>query len=314
MANAFGNSTSSMHSNPMGSQLEILSVVLLEKHKHLVNQIRHRAHELGIELGWHYDLDLAWIASQIEDPTGMRILDAGGGTGALQWWLADHGAEIVSVDRLDRSDLSGRYRLSYRVDGLRPGDLDPAWRVVWRRLRQPYKSVGYRLGGALRAGLTGIFGPFVPKAAGRVILYRHSLETMPELEDESFDAVVSVSALEHNDPSVLPLVVDELMRLLRPGGMLLATLAAARDQDWYHEPSKGWCLTEATLLSAFGMPPDATTNFSEYDSLFAGIRECDVLRERLAPVFFESGESGMPWGIWDPQYQPVGVRKRKPDA
>jgi ubiquinone/menaquinone biosynthesis C-methylase UbiE len=294
-----------------GDRLELLSVDLLEQHSDLVESIRGRANDFGIQLGWHYDLDLAWIASQIEDPTGMRILDAGGGTGVLQWWLADHGAEIVSVDRHDRSDLSGRYRLRYRVDGLRPSDLDPAWRVVWRRLRQGDKSVGYRLGGALRAGLTGIFGPFVPKAAGRITLYKHSLETMPELEDESFDAVVSVSALEHNDPLLIPLVVDELMRVLRPGGTLLATLSAARDDDWYHEPSQGWCLTETTLRSAFSMPPDTTTNFSKYDSLFAKLRNSQVLRERLAPMFFDSGDSGMPWGVWDPQYQSVGIRRHK---
>ena len=294
-----------------GDRLELLSVDLLEQYSDLVESIRDQANELGIRLGWHYDLDLAWIVSQLEDPSGMRLLDAGGGTGVLQWWLADHGAEIVSVDRLDRSDLSGRFRLRYRVDGLRPEDLDPAWRVVWRRLRQLDKTVGHRIAGTLRAGLTAIIGSFVPKAAGHVTLYRHNLESMPELEDESFDAVVSVSALEHNDPSELPLVVDELMRVLRPSGTLLATLSSERDTDWYHEPSQGWCLTETTLRNAFRMPPDTTTNFSEYDSVFAELRASHVLRDRLAPMYFESGESGMPWGVWDPQYQPVGIRRHK---
>ena len=81
--------------------------------------------------------------------------------------------------------------------------------------------------------------------------------------------MVSVSSQEHNDPSVLPRVVNKLMRVLRPGGTLLATLSAARDDDWYHEPSQWWCLTEATLLSAFSMSPDGAVNFSEYDSNFA---------------------------------------------
>ena len=218
-------------------------------------------------------------------------------------------SEARSTQRL--GVVKGALLFRYRVDGLRPGDLDSAWQVVWRRLRQADESIGYRLRGALRAGLTGIFGPFVPKAAGRGTFYRHNLETMSELEDESFDAVVSVSALEHNDPSVLPQVVQELMRILRPGGVLLATLAATRDQDWYHEPSQGWCLTEATLRSAFGMPPDSLTNFSEYDSLFAVLRDAEALRERLAPLFFESGESGMPWGVWDPKYHPIGIRRHK---
>ncbi|MFV2043572.1 MAG: class I SAM-dependent methyltransferase [Anaerolineales bacterium] len=300
-----------MNTRAPASLIELLRVDLLDEFPDLIDPIRHRASELGIQLGWHYDLDLAWIVSQIEDPTGMRILDAGGGTGVLQWWLADHGADIVSVDRLDRADLSGRFRLSYRVSGLRPGDLDPAWKVALRRIGQQDQPTRNRLAWALRACSAGIVGPFIPKSAGHVTLYHHDLESMPELEDDSFDAVVSVSSLEHNDLSVLPHIVEELMRVLRPNGMLLATLSASRNDDWYHEPSKGWCLTEATLRTAFSMPVDTITNFSEYDSILGDLRESRVLRHRLAPMYFESGESGMPWGVWDPQYQPVGVCRQK---
>ena len=27
----------------------------------------------------------------------------------------------------------------------------------------------------------------------------------------------------------------------------------------------------------------------------------------LADFYFRSGDNGMPWGNWDPQYMPVGV-------
>ena len=300
-----------MNSDMPANRIEILSVDLLERYSDLVDTFRRRASGLGIQLGWHYDLDLAWIVSQLEDPTGMRILDAGGGTGVLQWWLADHGADVVSADRLDRSDLSGRFRLSYRVSGLRQEDLAPSWRVAWGRLVLHEASIGDRIAGAAKASLTGILRPFVPKSAGHVTIYQHDLASMPDLRNGSFDAVVSVSALEHNEPSELPSVVDELMRVLRPGGVLLATLSAARNEDWYHEPSKGWCLTETTLRSAFRMPADSTTNFAEYESIFNDLRESKDLREQLAPLYFDSGESGMPWGVWDPQYQPVGVRHQK---
>ena len=300
-----------MNTEIPANRIEILSVDLLDEFSDLVDAIRRRASRLGIQLGWHYSLDLAWIASQFEDPAGMRILDAGGGTGVLQWWLADHGADVVSVDRLDRSDLSGRYRLSYRVSGLRPEDLDPSWRVSWRRLVLREASIRDRLSGATRASLAGVFRPFVPKSPGQVSIYQHDLASMPDLEDESFDAVVSISALEHNDPAELPSVVDELMRVLRPSGTLLATLSASRDDDWYHEPSKGWCLTESTLRNDFRMPADTSTNFHEYDLFFSELRKSQVLQEQLAPMYFESGESGMPWGVWDPQYQPVGLRRKK---
>jgi len=38
---------------------------------------------------------------------------------------------------------------------------------------------------------------------------------------------------------------------------------------------------------------------------------CQELRDHLAEFYFLSGDNGMPWGKWDPQYQPVGVCKVK---
>jgi hypothetical protein len=35
------------------------------------------------------------------------------------------------------------------------------------------------------------------------------------------------------------------------------------------------------------------------------------LRDNLASFYGRSGENGMPWGVWDPRYQPVGVCKVK---
>ena len=120
--------------------LEILSVDLLEEQPQIIESFRDRARALGIQLGWHYDLDLAWLGNQLKDPSGMQILEAGAGTGVLQWWLADRGAEVVSVDRLDRADLSGRFRMAYQIDGVRSEDFLPTWKVVRRRLSFPLPS------------------------------------------------------------------------------------------------------------------------------------------------------------------------------
>ena len=134
---------------------------------------------------------------------------------------------------------------------------------------------------------------------------------MPEIVSDSVDAVVSISALEHNPPEELKACVSELMRVLKPGGRLVATLAAARDKDWYHEPSKGWCYTEATLRDIFGLQPDCPSNYDRYDELVLDLRNCVELRDSLADFYFRSGNNGMPWGIWDPKYQPVGVLRVK---
>ena len=292
-------------------RLEILSVDLLKDEAELVDSFRERARGLGIQLGWHYDLDLAWIGSQLGDPSGLKVLDAGAGTGVLQWWLADKGADVVSADRLYRADLSGRFRLAYRVDGLRQDDLLPTRKLISYRISQADQSVGFRLKGGLRATATTVLEPFRYKSPGHVTLYRQALDNLADIIDESFDVVVSVSALEHNNLENLPKVVAELLRVLKQDGLLLVTLPAARDEDWYHEPSRGWCLTEDSLRSFFALSPDIESNFSEYDSLFHKIQESSTLRRRLAPMFYQSGDNGMPWGIWDPQYQPLGVRKRK---
>jgi SAM-dependent methyltransferase len=73
-----------------------------------------------------------------------------------------------------------------------------------------------------------------------VLVYNQDLLNLVDIADNSLDAVVSVSALEHNTPEGLKAVVQELMRVLKPGGVLLATLTAGKDQDWWHEASSGW--------------------------------------------------------------------------
>jgi ubiquinone/menaquinone biosynthesis C-methylase UbiE len=144
-----------------------------------------------------------------------------------------------------------------------------------------------------------------------VILYNQDLKALTDVLDNSLDAVVAVSALEHNAPGDLPGVVAELMRVLKPGGLLLATLCTGRDQDWFHEPSAGWCYTDASLRRLFDLLEDTTYNYADYDKLFEALCNCAELRDNLASFYARSGENGMPWGKWEPQYQPVGVCKIK---
>ena len=86
---------------------------------------------------------------------------------------------------------------------------------------------------------------------------------------------------------------------------------AAKSKDWFHKPSRGWCYTEATLRKIFDLPSHSRSNYDKYDELFEELRNCDELRDNLADFYFQSGNNGMPWGGWDPKYQPVGVVKTK---
>ena len=99
--------------------------------------------------------------------------------------------------------------------------------------------------------------------------------------------------------------------MLRPGGRLIATLGAAKHQDWFHEPSKGWCYTEATLRDIFDLSDDCPSNYEHYDDLFESLRDCAESRDNLADFYSKSGNNGMPRRTWDPKYQPVGVVKVK---
>jgi ubiquinone/menaquinone biosynthesis C-methylase UbiE len=290
--------------------IQILPVDLLDQNRSTVEWLKKLASTLGIGLGWHYLLDLSWILAQLGDVQGKHILDAGAGLGLMQWALAERGAEVTSVDRASRAELSLRFRAAYQLEGKRPEDLAPATLVLKRNVDQ---SPG--LGRKVRAGLRGLAGLVkiaLPKSTpGKVIVYNTELRHLALIPDNSMDAVVAVSALEHNPPKDLAEVVKELMRVLKPGGKLLATLGAARYEDWFHQPSHGWCYTRQTLAQLFRLSMDTASNYDHYDEILATLKNCSELRDNLAPFYFQSGDNGMPWGVWEPLYSPVGVCKVK---
>jgi len=288
-------------------KIEILPVSLLDTHRDLVTELKALAQSLGLEFGWHYLLDLVWIIDQLGGVEDRLILDAGAGTGVLQWYLAEHRARVLSVDRGSRVNLPLRFRRRFRVTGLHPGDLNPTSRMFIENFQQQ-GSLGYKLKSQLR-DLTALASS--ERADGSVTIYHADLKHLDSIPDNSIDAVVAVSALEHNSPEDLGLVVEELLRVLKPGAPLLATLGASLENDWFHEPSSGWCYTESSLKKYFQLPDNVPSNYEKYDQLFAELRDCAELRDNLAKFYFRSGDNGMPWGKWDPQYQSVGVCKIK---
>jgi SAM-dependent methyltransferase len=280
-------------------RLILLSVDLLRERPDLASRFQRLSRTTLVALGWHYLLDLIWIACELGSPAGKKVMDAGAGLGVLQWYLAEEGADVLSVDRSDRSRMPESLRARFRVAGFAPGDL-AAPCSIWKHGRLiPREVVGRFVG--LRTRPT----------EGRVTILRGDLGMLNGVTDRSLDAVVSVSALEHNDPERLPAVVDELLRVLRPGGRLLATLPAARDRDWYHVPSAGWCYSEGTLRQAFRLAPAAVSNWTEFDRVFEALCRSRELRSGLSWRYRLSGRNGMPWGRWDPRYHPVGIYKVK---
>ncbi len=291
----------------MKEKIEILPTTLLVDEKRNIDELKLLADTLRIEFGWHYHLDISWILSQLPPVGSMRILDAGAGTGILQWYLAENGAEVLSVDRSSRQYLPTRFRYRFRAQGLHDNDLAPALISLRARTKQAKSSSS-----AIKVMLSEIRGLLsLHRSAGRVVVYKQDLSSLHDIPDDSLDAVVAVSALEHNAPDHLPSIVGELLRVLKPGGMLVATLCAAKENDWYHEPSQGWCYTADSLRKQFSLSESTPDNYDRYDELFDALQNCTELKENLAAFYADSGDNGMPWGIWDPQYQPVGIYKIK---
>jgi ubiquinone/menaquinone biosynthesis C-methylase UbiE len=298
---------------PASQKIEILSVDLLEQNRPVVEELKKLARSLRLEFGWHYLLDLSWTIQNLGLIQGKKIMDAGAGTGILQWYLAEAGAEVYSVDRLSRATLPPRFRRQFRVQGLREADLSSLQQSFLQVFSRSASGPFYRRWAARLAALARESGGYLSSSqiSGKVFIYNQDLTNLAEIKDDSLDAIVAISSLEHNTPEGLEQVVDELTRILKPGGVILATLTAGRDQDWWHSTSSGWCYTDTSLRRLFKLPPEAPSNYAQYDELFARLKDCAELRDNLARFYYQSADKGMPKGVWNPEYQPVGVCKIK---
>ena len=305
------NQTSPSSANISGridsDSIDILSVELLEKHRQRSDELKALARSLGLDFGWHYLLDITWILDSLGTINGKTILDAGAGTGIIQWYLAQQGATVISVDRVSRADLPLKFRRRFNVRGMRDEDLIPTGMLLSQTVLSK-KPVKNKLS-SLRRDLAGLTKH---PSSGQVIIYNQDIANLVDIESDSIDAVVAVSALEHNSLDNLEQVFAEIMRILKPGAPLIATLVTAGHEDRWHEPSSGWCLSEASLKRIFRINGDVSSNFTRYEELFSMLVNCNELKNNLASFYFKSGNNGMPWGEWSPKYQPVGIYKVKP--
>lgn len=320
-------------------RIELLSLDLFQTHREEIQTVEAFQRYFDAALGWHYFLDLAWVVREVRTfPRGAVLLDAGAGCGILQLILAELGYNVISADFMGRG-FPAKYVERYQavthplnsqrnsVQNSYTRHLKAVYSGQWSRLLSSFLELfrsRERFGDCLEciekhrfAPATGAPAPLLEGDAaascGTIFLYKCDLKDMALLPDALVDGVVSVSALEHNDHEGFENCMSELLRVTKPSGKFLVTVSAAQSEDWFHNPSKGWCYSEATLKRLFRLPQDVPSNFSRKDEFFAKLREQgNELHQRLAPVYFESGQNGMPWGVWDPLYQPVGIVKVKP--
>lgn len=298
--------------------IEIIGPDLLARRPDFVEEVYRMQTILGLSIGWHYVLDISWILDKLTNcdlTHRATVLDAGAGTGLLQFLLAERGYDVISVDFSNRrkprilshvysiEDVGGR---SFSEDYV--GYLDERRRerssllhVAASKFRRPPQS----LCKLIHMWLRKIAGNRRP---GHITFYRADIREMP-FPDNHVDAVVSMSAIEHMERTSIYRVPLEFERVIKPGGTIICTTSAARDKDWFHEPSRGWCFSEQTLRTMFDIDKDITSNWNQYARILDRIRHCSELQNRLSPLYRRSGNNGMPWGIWDPKYLPVGIMK-----
>ena len=322
----------------LAEKIELLSLDLFETLHDEINIIEKFQKFFDASMGWHYYLDLAWIIKEIRAlPKGALLLDAGAGSGLLQFILSELGYNIISADFIDRS-FSSKFMERY---GRVIHYLNNQKQFFNNRYTRHLNSVYHCPKVSKISKLLNIFKSkekiedaidlinktrFKPQEntpaqllkgdadgkCGRIFLYKCDLKNMPLLPDGFVDGVVSVSSLEHNDHEDFEMCMREMLRVTKSHGKLFITVSASQSEDWFHEPSKGWCYSEAVIKRLFGLREDVKSNFLQKNLIFTAIKkEGNKLHERLDPFYYQSGDNGMPWGKWDPQYQPVGILKIK---
>jgi SAM-dependent methyltransferase len=270
---------------------------MLSRRQDLKQEVLDAVKRFDVNIGWHYILDFVWLLEEVETlPPGSTILDAGAGHGLMQMLLAARGHKVLSIDYSPRIPFdSYRKEASIRVLA-RPG-FDTAYldRVRARGMDAAESDEPLAL---------------LAEDGVDIVYWRADISDLSPLPDACVDAVVSVSALEHNSKEKLLTCRNELERVLRPGGTMHVTVCGSDGDEWYHEPSKGWCYSEKSLVEYFELR-GPESNYGDAAAAFAELKQGDGLKEHLSKSYFLSGDNGMPWGKWNPEYLAVGVRKNK---
>jgi ubiquinone/menaquinone biosynthesis C-methylase UbiE len=273
------------------------------------------------QLGWHYITDIVWIYSQVKDwPRSYRILDAGGGYGAVQFLLAEMGFSVVNID-LSLTKPSKVYRDRYKITHEDLESFSPTSYVdllngktrnnerikklikssffyhIWQQKKRS-QYVKSHEEWRYSVGMANF-------PIGNIEWKTGNLCYLPEISSESFDAIISLSSLEHIPYEVLDQAVSEIFRVLKPEAKWAVTTSGTQhSKTWWHEPSQGNCFSTHDLERLFLANK---VNDQSPEEVLDKYQQCAYLKNNLADFYKKSGNYGMPWGVWRPTYIPVGL-------
>ncbi len=280
------------------------------------------------EIGWHYITDITWLYSKIKQwPRHYKILDVGGGSGPLQFLLAELGFNITNIDLVmpkPSPEYTRRYHSTFEIfQSLITTDYanhisvpktkekasDPSFvksiKTCWERtlFRKIIRSIpsGYDKKHDEWRKSEGLSGTPV----GSIRHIRGNICSVPEIASGTFDAVVSLSAIEHIPKEALISAIKEIHRILKLNARwAITTSGTEKNETWFHEPSQGLCLAVPDVERYFDARPDGDQHPLD---IMVKYQLSQYLKNNLADFYKESGRFGMPWGIWDPKYIPIGI-------
>jgi len=313
-------------------KIELLAISLLDEEIKL-REIDYWLKVLNWNNGWHYDLDIVWLLKHIEQirlPEGATILDAGAGLGVTQFILASRGYNIISLDFGERKipkyaegifhiecinrelgDYTHEY-MEFMTFGQRSANQVsiPIASKIRSYIKQPSKII-HRVNSSVKRRYNPRYLHELKcdhSDYGKVTFLRGTFNDIP-VEDNMADLLVSVSAFEHNTFEDMPDSVEEFNRVIKPGSHMMVTTSAAKEKDWYHEPSKGWNFTQETLSKWFGI----TNNISfDYDLILMCIKSSTKLQKRIGPYYRYNSKGALPYAkLEDAKYCPVGIIRGK---
>tara|TARA_B110000008_G_C16955074_1_gene557856 strand:+ start:192 stop:1157 length:966 start_codon:yes stop_codon:yes gene_type:complete len=284
-------------------------------------------HAMNRPQGWHYDLDFLWILKSLKDKNigkNATILDAGGGLGPFQYILSARGYNVVSLDFSRREppiEAKGLFNITvdekdFNYDHdyqdfislqdnvlLKDKVIKALKEFNWLSLRWIF----YKL-------KTWVLHTYFSKKAkftldkrkfGNLTFRRAAFHDIP-YEDNYFDAVVSISAIEHADKNLLKQNISEILRVVDPSGMvLLTTSSSTNDQEEFDYQTSGWCFSSDSISKIMGR--EVSFRQQDLESASKKILTSEHWRRRLDPYYLL--DKGSPFSkkkIKSLPYLPIG--------
>ena len=268
------------------------------------------------QIGWHYVIDLAWIHNILHTlPKGSNILDAGGGFGPVQFLLAELGYNVTNVD-LFFNKPSGAFINRYALE------LQSNTKYKKTEYFTHLQNLELKNKKSLLSRSTDFLRDIlylyrhhkwskrnkIASTRGKIIWKAGNLCDLGDMNDNTFDAVVSLSSLEHIPDDQITIALDEIRRVVKKDAKWAITTSASRfETNDYHKPSKSYCFCEADLKKYFLCESGAGSKGDILDEY----QNDKLLKNNIAKFYKVSGDNGMPWGVWDPKYLPIGIKVSK---